>query len=438
VTSPRQDRALALAQLAGLIATAWLVWRIWRRAPWETLQRTFILALSVSALAWAASAIITLYILLIVSSDDPSRIRRETLRRSSEGIWFAPAMVLLTILSPAAFAASVALATNTARLLAIQCFRPGPAVKTTRGLFDSFDPAFLRWRSIPALSGGFAALAGAIAVIWRTPFIAAALFIATAAIVTAIHAAANASESPKPAAAPPSGLSMILTILLAMLMSAGGIQLKRSGWGAQTGQAAPEKVVTSLYMPPSSNGSGSMGVDGDGYPGIILRPDAPPSHGLTIPRLSSMSSVQPISMLPFSGEYWMYRVPQRRPPPNSFVAKSTPAEQRYHTVDRWPMSMDAIQPLRSPLDVSCCSAIRVWIRNRDLATASLEMLLIDSSSGQKLSLGALATTSEALTFRVPASEQQRFDTIKIAFWRGASFVDKSVKIAIERFEFLPR
>src|SRR5438270_13997651 len=101
------SREIALAQLGGLIAAGWFVWT---SSPRTRLFGSLMEALSFSARAWAASAIVTFYILLIVSSDDPKSIPRDALRRSSVGIWFAPAMILLSIFSPLALGASIVLA----------------------------------------------------------------------------------------------------------------------------------------------------------------------------------------------------------------------------------------------------------------------------------------------------------------------------------------
>src|SRR5579871_3329157 len=117
------SRFLSLAQFAGLIATAWFVLR--RTAiRHDSLAAVFAQALVFAMLAWVASAIVTFYILLIASSGDVKNIVGDTARRSAVGMWFAPAIILLTVLSPVALAASIGLAMNTTRLLVLQCVRP--------------------------------------------------------------------------------------------------------------------------------------------------------------------------------------------------------------------------------------------------------------------------------------------------------------------------
>jgi hypothetical protein len=71
--------------------------------------------------------------------------------------------------------------------------------------------------------------------------------------------------------------------------------------------------------------------------------------------------------------------------------------------------------------------------------ALLEVLLIDSESGQWESLGTLKAATNTLDFSVPASGSlDRFDEIKVVYHRPAIFDRKSARIAIERFVITPR
>jgi len=251
-------------------------------------------------LAWVASAIITFYILLIVPSGDVKEIIRGTARRSAPGMWFAPAMILLTVLSPVAFAASIALAINTTRLLILQSIRPAETkgIEVPR-LFGSVELTFLRWNSVPALSGGFVILASVVALLWGWPMTAAILLVASAAIITALNVKAEGSSSRKPTAAPPSALSIALTILLAMMISAGGIEWKLAN-SSKDGVSTPTQVVTAVYVPPVDAPQTSLGHKA--FPGVILRPDTPPDRTVPIPtRVPSVEAKSQASLV-FSGE----------------------------------------------------------------------------------------------------------------------------------------
>ena len=83
------------------------------------------------------------------------------------------------------------------------------------------------------------------------------------------------------------------------------------------------------------------------------------------------------------GQYLLFRFPQRRPPPTSILQRGSPATLAFSTVDHWPLNMEAIQKLDEPIDLSCCSAIRVEIWNADKypGTVTLELYANDKLLG---------------------------------------------------------
>ena len=127
-----------------------------------------------------------------------------------------------------------------------------------------------------------------------------------------------------------------------------------------------------------------------------------------------------------------------RPPATSLVSKSSPAERIYFSVDGSPIFMEAIQTLPRPVELTCCSEIRMMIKSADAFPPALEMILMDSQTGQSVSLGAAAVVSASMTFAVPRSGLRQFDAIRIVYHRPTTRLDKSAKIAIERFVFVPR
>jgi hypothetical protein len=405
------SREIALAQLAGLIAAAWFVWT---NTPHSRLLPQLSTALMLSVFAWIASIAITFYILLMVSPDDVKRIRRDALRRSSAGMWFAPAMVLLSVFSPLAIAASLILSMNTARLLAMQFARAHSRPR-------KHAPSF------PAVIGGFTVVAGAAALLWHRPTITAVLLVASAATITALYISESATESRKPVSAPPSAMSIALTILLVMMLSASGIEL-RHGASDRPRDVPLQTSVTPLTDPNT--------IGGDSFPGIILHPKAEARKMiLTVPR-DLPGLLKRDSSIPFTGEYWMYRTQFKRPPRNSFEGEGTPADRLYYTINGEPMDMQAVQPLAAPLDVSCCSAIRIHVRNTDTYPAALAMILMDSSSRREENLGTAIAMGETVTYPLRSPAIQRFDRIRIIYARGYVRIDKSVKLAIVSFDFI--
>ena len=151
--------------------------------------------------------------------------------------------------------------------------------------------------------------------------------------------------------------------------------------------------------------------------------------------------------IPFSGQYWLFRSPARRPPQGAVIRRGTPAALSFHTPDRWPMEMEAHQKLDTPIGIKCCSAIQMMIENRETdanAAAGLELTLIDSAlPNSPLNLGAPASgvnaeREQTLTYRMPSvAWLTKFDELKVNFRRGFNRADKSAKIAIERFVLVP-
>jgi hypothetical protein len=106
--------------------------------------------------------------------------------------------------------------------------------------------------------------------------------------------------------------------------------------------------------------------------------------------------------------------------------------------------------------LSCCSAIRLEIRNADAYpdTIALELVLIanDRPGAPSLSLGRRDVTSrpdasrdpvipvrETLEFPIPsAAAPDAFDEFRVVFQRARRRMDKSAKLAIDRFILVPR
>jgi hypothetical protein len=94
-------------------------------------------------IAWAAGAAITLVLYLGTMQWEREDVIRATLRTSSAAVWFAPSVILLTALSPAAIAAAMVLVITATRLLyyewRIQQPPPLPLPRPS-GLFATLEP----------------------------------------------------------------------------------------------------------------------------------------------------------------------------------------------------------------------------------------------------------------------------------------------------------
>ena len=261
-------------------------------------------------------------------------------------------------------------------------------------------------------------------------------------------------------------LGLALTILLAIGLTIGGMipnwMRGHGGYGDGPSLAAGQ--------PPGMPGAGRDDLPdasaGDlagagGFPGVILWPEIKPIPTLIAPMPQTADGGGPPVMprplaIPFSGEYWMFRWPYARPPKTSFFHRGSPAALSFVSTDHLPLLMEARHKLDQSVALSCCSAIRLEIRNADryLNTIALELVLIanDRPGKPSLSLGRRDVTSrpdasrdpvipvpETLEFPIPSTGSfEAFDEFRVVFQRDRRRMDKSAKLAIDRFILVPR
>jgi hypothetical protein len=450
------DRLIAAAQVAGILATGWFVWvnHVLPRLSLQSLGSIAAQAMLYVMLAWICGAFIAFWVYFAIALADLPHAARFSLRASAPAMWFAPAIVLLPAPFAAAFAVSLFLIANATRQLIsqwgvvaspIQHFEPAPAEPALMFRAAGPDAAFLSRNSVPVLMASLTAQAGLVALFWRHPLRAAALFALSTAILTSLSIAAGAYRPGKLPALPHSALSIVLTFLLAATITVGGIAV-RGGGGAGSDSASgssapggPSDSALSKDLPPPSEDNGGFGGD---FPGVILLPEVKPYTTLVAPVLAPPAKFgAPIVRavdIPFSGQYWMFRWPATRPPRRSVIRRGSATDLSFHTTDGWPMEMDAHQKLDPPVNVQCCSQIQLVIRNTDPfpGTVSLELILLDSAI--PMSLGSIAPAGQLLTYRIPpVPALRKFDELKVVFHRDRIRADKSAKIAIERFILVP-
>ncbi len=173
------------------------------------------------------------------------------------------------------------------------------------------------------------------------------------------------------------------------------------------------------------------------------RLDAPPGHDLVQPRRQRRTTFQSI---PFTGEYWYFYWPLKRPGPDATRKFGNPMFVSYNSVDNSAFIMQARQPLHRPLSLSCCRAVEVVLdsQERQPQTVSLELMLVDSSGDEerRQSLGSRAlgpaTDGQGLRFEVmPDPDIQSFNELMARFHLDESRRDRSAKVAIKRFDLVP-
>jgi hypothetical protein len=486
VNSARRGLML-IAQVAGLFATGWIVWSaaVLPRLSHQPLIDIVRSALFQTLFACGSGAVITLILYLAMARS----IRHDTvllaLRTSATAVWFAPAAILLTALSPAAIGAALVLVISATRLLYSQWrqFHPSDTtqfVTVPSCLFGSPLQPLRLIDLIPALLAALALETAFIIFPLGYSLLAAGLFCLGIAMLTLLLHISGSVDSSRTENLPRAILGVILTVILAAGLTVGGLArrtgpsfdrdehgLKQRPGPVQTVRALMRKLaqrqegilplekVTRLYTPPSESAT----MTDKSFPGVVLFPETEPPKAIAAPQPHSLFSQRPAdfqkpSTIPFTGEYWMFKPPSVRPPQTSYLRKGTPLVFSFVTTDHRPLDMEAHQKLDHAIDLRCCRGIQIAISNVDRypGTVTLEVILINGTSQQ--SLGTAEVTSrpagprwnlsglpvpETLEFAVPRSTPLReFNEIKVVFHRTPLRVDRSARISIERFLLMPR
>jgi hypothetical protein len=468
------------AQVAGLVATAWVVWTnfVVPHGGREHLADRIARAVAIAFCALGWSALIGLTLLLVIWRLSAEEAPPPMVRVSGV-IWLAPAAIMLLHFSPVDLAAGLVLIVSATRLFCAPSqiinplpLLPPPAVE----IFGAGEPRvdLLSRHFVPVLLISATFQSAAACFLMGHPLMAIGLFMMSIAVLTAVGIGLGLWGQHRPPDLPRSVLGLILTVLLALTIGrATGGGGWGFGWGANSGSESGG-AITTLLLPAASKPTAptaaekvesrpetppTPGVNVPGsYPGVILWPEVKPVTILIAPppaRGGVFESPAHPLIIPFGGEYWMYRGPYRRPPPNSFFRRGTPALLYFSTTDHWPLQMEAHQKLAQAITLPCCSRMRVAILNADRSpqTVSLEVILIDGKlpAGVQQSLGRAILTSvpdlkadrpapipETLDFSFPSSLQlDQFDEIKVVFHRTASRMDKSARVSIERLVLVP-
>jgi len=488
--TPRLAAPHLYLQIGGLGATGWMVWHlsVVPRLASESLTGVLGGAIECALIAAGASGFIALGIYLVLTGSPRREAVRAALRTSATAIWFAPATILLTALSPAALGASLVLIVSATRLLYSEWRRIHPRVAAEfvplRDLALELSPAPLFRRDlIPGMVCSFAALGGVVAILFGYPFLCATLLCVAAAMLTLATLIAGMYEVDRPVTLPRSIFGLLLTVILAAGLTVGGLAFQFGGSSdgppgessARRGalKSASELIrkmlnkheaenpvdsATKVFVPPARN----VEITDNSFPGVVLWTDVHPQTKVVAPArknwLNSMPTraEQPVSIL-FTGQYWMLKAPWRVPPAKSLTERGTPLELSFITTDRRPMSMEAHQKLEHPIDLNCCSGIQVdiWNADRYAGTISLELILHDSTaSGQpSQSLGVKDVTvwprwspfgkptlpgNQILDFPLPTNRAIRqFDEIEVVFHRDRLRIERSARISIDRFILVP-
>jgi hypothetical protein len=442
----------------------------------DVVLRAIIYALA----ACAAGAAITLVLYLGARQWEGEDVLRATLRTSRAAIWFAPSIILFSALSPAAIAAAAVLIVSATRLLYHEWRRSHPTPRPPAlppgpfALAQAPDPNF--WREVaPSVTASLSLQTAITALMLHVPLLAGVAFAMFLSLGTAFAMTRRPPHQRPPESLPRSLVGVLLTLVLAIGLTVGGMlpgMMHGDGSGFGFGNGSGNGAATAAPPPaPKPEGGGTndrpdfskfpdAGAAEGGFPGVILWPEIKPYATLIAPmtqRADGLGTVEVRPMIiPFSGEYWMFRWPFAKPPRTSYFQRGSPANLSFKTTDHRSLQMEARHQLDQSIALDCCSRIQLAIRNADRFpnTIAIELVLIDNerSGPPMVSLGRelvssvpdlrhdpVAPVAETLSFTVPGSAPiAAFNEFKIVFQRDRRRADQSAKVSVERFILMPR
>jgi uncharacterized membrane protein len=345
-------------------------------------------------------------------------LRRVTLA----AVWFAPATLLAKISPWWAIAGAVSIAIVTARCL--------------RGFQEAESTDLLRRNRL--ISGFFAALAlqGGIVASTAGQRSLAVSLVATGCFLIAWQPAWRIAQQTR--------TNIFRQLLLALTILFFGFVLTHS----TRGFGPPPAPIAKISSPTNR------------LKGVILLTEPKPRAKLLSPALTYAANprIQPTrrpTSIPFSGEYWIFPslfrlaggkavAVNQRPPPTSLVKRGDPINSTFSSTVRWlPLVMKAHQSMETPVDLAGYQHIDIAVIIPDIPSGlvSIELILLSSASGHTLShsLGQVPVQTQSgdtkLRYNVPAALDS-FDAIEVLF-NLETRRDKSAKIAIDRFDFVP-
>jgi len=431
---------------------------------------------------WIGAFVIELAVFLTVSWDDLRDVLRASLRASAPAMWFAPAILFLSLPSSISFALGLLLVANTTRLLfsrnAPQKLNPPALPERTHGnrMFRDTAPPdvpFSRQVLSPVL-GALAIQAGVCGFFAGLPLPAAVLIGCGTAIWTWTSIARGAASRVEAVRSSHWLVGIVLTLLLASSLSVAQLQEASSPtddqrdvlenlqrvWAQLESPSQPkpqisEKSVAKLATPdaprdPLAKKSTKKEIGGSGTyfaPGVILRAEGKSQSQFALvfpiarPR-NPHPTVERTLSIPFSGEYRLFPTSSAKVQHEWVQESGTLLENSYATAGGGSLETEAYQKLDPPVDVANCGKVRLVLVSGEDGPfgASVEL----EASGSSLSLGTEVCgldryKDETVEFAVPNGPHNlQIKGIRVGFHRIAKQGRQSMRVAVKQFVMEPR
>jgi hypothetical protein len=396
--------------------------------------------------SWLVAAGVILLIYLAVSVADFRDVFMETICLAVHATWLIPAILLISKRSPLPAAAGILLIANAVRLL-FSGHIPQKGENRRPG-------ASLRELQPWGILGAVTLQLGISALCLDHPFLAAGLIALTAWIWTSSSVATGLLPRRKKSTIRKSAFSIGVTVALTTILLAWQF---RSEAGANSAPGIVEAVksnatqaerkkanVTSVF---AASDQLTRTVP-EGVPGVILHPDPKPARALAVapPSTTLRAPLANPVTFPFTGEYHLFPRALAAVPGDSLNVRGTPLDSRYKTFTEQPVETEAYQSLHPPFDFANCGVIRVTILSAEPTPGMANVQIL--AGGTWIDLGSslfgfgvkLPAPEETLAFDVPLQAPRSFlaSAIRIHFRRDPAQANRSAKVAVDRFELLPR
>jgi hypothetical protein len=450
---------------------------------------------------WTLAGWITFGSYLISSWAHFSDVVATSFVASSHAMWLVPGALALSTRSPIVVAIGVAMIVNATRLIAVSRPPRGrkPPVRRRREHLEENDPGpllfayqpervvYLSTETVPGMAGALALQAGVYSLYGSYPLLAAVSFAAATALWVSASVAQGAWKARR-TLAPFSAIFVMLTLMLtvtltAVLLNATVVQetsaatpaaelAEKSGITTRVLRrlahvppepepppavpisAGPKTLLTTVVDPAMGNPATTdpnpaveeKGLTG--IPGVILRPRpaATPKISPAIPPIASrprfrFSSPQPL-IIPFTGEYQLYRTSSGSLPKGARVESGTPLEMIYGTTNGGRMDTVAVQTFDPPIDLTACAKVLVAVTSGEQLPVLVMLQLVTEGSvedGGSDLLGMKPARYQTLEFPLPVTSRPLLvRSLRISFQHPLVDASRNARIEVRGFTFLAR